>query len=150
MTHATYGNTFYPVLLNDLIPYIDANFRTKADRENRAMAGLSWGGHQTFDIVLNNMDKFAWMGAFSGALFGVDVQKSYDGIFTRPDEFNKQIHYLFLSCGTDENFGTAALTDNLRKAGIKVDFYESQGTGHEWLTWRRGLNQFIPKLFKKK
>ena len=149
MTHATYGNTFYPVLLNDLIPYIDANFRTKADREHRAMAGLSWGGHQTFDVVLGNMDKFAWMGAFSGALFGLDVQKSYDGIFTRPDEFNKQIHYLFLSCGTDENFGTAALTDNLRKAGIKVDFYESQGTGHEWLTWRRGLNQFIPHLFKK-
>ena len=149
MTHATYGNTFYPVLLNDLIPYIDANFRTKADREHRAMAGLSWGGHQTFDVVLGNMDKFAWMGAFSGALFGLDVQKSYDGIFTRANEFNKQIHYLFLSCGTDENFGTAALTDNLRKAGIKVDFYESQGTGHEWLTWRRGLNQFIPHLFKK-
>ena len=57
-----YGASFYPVLINDLIPYIDQNFRTKSDRENRAMAGLSWGGHQTFDIVLNNLDKFAWMG----------------------------------------------------------------------------------------
>ena len=57
-----YGATFYPVLLNDLIPYIDANFRTKSDRENRAMAGLSWGGHQTFDVVLQNLDKFAWLG----------------------------------------------------------------------------------------
>ena len=56
-----YGASFYPVLLNDLIPYIDKTFRTKADRENRAMAGLSWGGHQTFDIVLTNLDKFAWM-----------------------------------------------------------------------------------------
>lgn len=149
MTHAQYGASFYPVLLNDLIPYIDANFRTKADREHRAMAGLSWGGKQTFDIVLNNMDKFAWMGAFSGALFGLDVQKSYDGIFTRPEEFNSRINYLFLSCGTDENFGTSALKDKLREAGIKVDFHLSQGTGHEWLTWRRSLNEFIPHLFKK-
>lgn len=148
MTHAQYGASFYPVLLNDLIPYIDANFRTKADREHRAMAGLSWGGHQTFDVVLSNMDKFAWMGAFSGALFGLDIQKSFDGIFTRPEEFNSKIHYLFLSCGTEENFGTAALTEKLRDAGIKVDFYESQGTAHEWLTWRRSLNEFIPHLFK--
>ena len=149
MTHAQYGASFYPVLLNDLIPYIDANFRTKADRENRAMAGLSWGGKQTFDVVLTNLDKFAWMGAFSGAIFGLNVENAYDGVFTNADEFNKKIHYMFLSCGTDENFGTAAMTDNLRKAGIKVDFYESQGTAHEWLTWRRGLNQFIPHLFKK-
>ena len=149
MTHAEYGASFYPVLLNDLIPYIDANFRTKADRENRAMAGLSWGGKQTFDVVLTNMDKFAWMGAFSGAIFGLNVQNAYDGVFTNAAEFNKKIHYFFLSCGTEENFGTAAMTDNLRKAGIKVDFQESQGTAHEWLTWRRGLNQFIPHLFKK-
>ncbi len=149
MTHAQYGASFYPVLLNDLIPYIDANFRTKADRENRAMAGLSWGGKQTFDVVLTNLDKFAWMGAFSGAIFGLNVENAYDGVFTNADEFNKKIHYMFLSCGTDENFGTAAMTENLRKAGIKVDFYESQGTAHEWLTWRRGLNEFIPHLFKK-
>ena len=136
MSHAEYGASFYPVLLNDLIPYIDANFRTKADRENRAMAGLSWGGKQTFDVVLTNLDKFAWMGAFSGAIFGLDVQRAYDGVFTNADEFNKKIHYFFLSCGTEENFGTAAMTENLRKAGIKVDFQESQGTAHEWLTWR--------------
>ena len=74
-----YGATFYPVLLNDLIPYIDANFRTKSDRENRAMAGLSWGGHQTFDVVLQNLDKFAWMGTFSGAIFGLDVKTAYNG-----------------------------------------------------------------------
>lgn len=144
-----YGASFYPVLLGDLIPYIDTHFRTKADREHRAMAGLSWGGHQTFDVVLTNMDKFSYMGAFSGAIFGLDVAKSYDGVFTRPDEFNKQIHYLFLHCGSEENFGTEALTNNLRAAGIKVDYQVSQGTHHEWLTWRRGLNLFIPHLFRK-
>ncbi len=144
-----YGASFYPVLLGDLIPYIDTHFRTKADREHRAMAGLSWGGHQTLDVVLTNMDKFSYMGAFSGAIFGLDVAKSYDGVFTRPDEFNKQIHYLFLHCGSEENFGTEALANNLRAAGIKVDYQVSQGTHHEWLTWRRGLNLFIPHLFRK-
>ena len=144
-----YGASFYKVMIDDLIPYIDANFRTLADREHRAMAGLSWGGHQTFDLVLNHIDTFAWMGAFSGAIFGLDVQKSYGGIFTDADAFNKQIHCLFLSCGSEENFGTDRLADDLRKAGIKVDYEVSEGTHHEWLTWRRGLKAFLPKLFRK-
>ena len=144
-----YGASFYKVMMNDLIPYIDANFRTLADREHRAMAGLSWGGHQTFDLVLNHIDTFAWMGAFSGAIFGLDVQKSYGGIFRDAEAFNKQIHCLFLSCGSEENFGTGKLADDLRKAGIKVDYQVSEGTHHEWLTWRRGLKAFLPKLFRK-
>ena len=144
-----YGASFYKVMIGDLIPYIDANFRTLADREHRAMAGLSWGGHQTFDLVLNHIDTFAWMGAFSGAIFGLDVQKSYGGIFTDADAFNKQIHCLFLSCGSEENFGTDRLADDLRKAGIRVDYQVSEGTHHEWLTWRRGLKAFLPKLFRK-
>ena len=143
-----YGASFYKVMIQDLIPTIDSKFRTMTDRDHRAMAGLSWGGHQTFDLVLNNMDKFAWMGAFSGAIFGLDVNKSYDGAFSRSDEFNRRIHYLFLSCGSEENFGTADLVSNLRGAGIKVDFYTSPGTHHEWLTWRRSLRQFVPHLFK--
>ena len=150
MSHADYGASFYPVLLNDLIPYIEANFRVKADRENRAMAGLSWGGKQTFDIVLNNLDKFAWMGTFSAAIFGVDVKNAYNGIFSRPDEFNDKIHYFSMSCGTEENFGTERMVNTLREAGINVEFKVSEGTAHEWLTWRRGLNEFIPNIFKKK
>ena len=121
-----YGNSFYPVLLNDLIPYIDANFRTKTDRENRAMAGLSWGGHQTFDIVLTNLDKFSYMGTFSGAIFGLDLKTAYNGVFTNPEAFNKQIHYFLMCSGTegmDKMFGTKKMV-------------------------RRGLNEFIPHLFK--
>ena len=144
-----YGASFYQVMTEDLIPYIDAHFRTKADRENRAMAGLSWGGHQTFDLVMNNMDTFAWMGGFSGAIFGLDIQKTYDGAFARSEEFNRRIHYLFLSCGSEENFGTGKLVDDLRNAGVKVDYYVSPGTHHEWLTWRRSLKEFVPHLFKK-
>ena len=143
-----YGASFYKVMTQDLISTIDSQFRTLTDRDHRAMAGLSWGGHQTFDLVLNNMDKFAWMGAFSGAIFGLDVKTAYNGIFSRPDEFNKKIHYLYLSCGSEENFGTEALVKNLREAGIKADFYVSPGTHHEWLTWRRCFRQFVPHLFK--
>ena len=128
-----YGASFYKVMTQDLISTIDSQFRTLTDRDHRAMAGLSWGGHQTFDLVLNNMDKFAWMGAFSGAIFGLDVKTAYNGIFSRPDEFNKKIHYLYLSCGSEENFGTEALVKNLREAGIKADFYVSPGTHHPHL-----------------
>ena len=145
---SSYGASFYKVMINDLIPYIDANFRTKTDRDHRAMAGLSWGGHQTFDLVMNNMDKFSYMGAFSGAIFGLDAKTAYDGKFANGDEFNKKIHYLFLSCGSEENFGTEKLAESLRNCGVKVDFQVSPGTHHEWLTWRRGLKQFIPHLFK--
>ena len=144
-----YGASFYPVLLNDLIPYIDKNFRTKSDREHRAMAGLSWGGHQTFDVVLTNLDKFAWMGTFSGAIFGLDdVTKAYDGVFSDAAKFNKQIHYLYMNWGEEDFIKGDALVKSLRDQGIKVDANESKGTAHEWLTWRRGLHEFIPHLFK--
>jgi enterochelin esterase-like enzyme/lysophospholipase L1-like esterase len=150
-TMETYGTTFYPVLLNDLIPYIDANFRTKTDRDNRAMAGLSWGGHQTFDVVLTNLDKFSYIGTFSGAIFNLDVKTAYNGVFTNPEAFNKQIHYFLMCSGTegmDKMFGTKKLVDSLNEMGINAHYSESTGTAHEWLTWRRGLNEFIPHLFK--
>ena len=143
-----YGASFYPVLLNDLIPYIDANFRTKADRENRAMAGLSWGGHQTFDVVLQNLDKFAWMGTFSGAIFGLDVKTAYNGVFADAAAFNKKIHYFYMNWGSEDFIKSQPIVDSLRQLGIKVDSSVSQGTGHEFLTWRRGLKEFVPKLFK--
>ena len=146
-----YGASFYKVMINDLIPTIDAQFRTLRDRDHRAMAGLSWGGHQTFDIVLQHTDQFSYMGTFSGAIFGLDVKTAYDGIFTRPDEFNKNIHYLFMMSGTegmDQIFGTRKLVDELNAQGIHAHYYESVGTDHEWLTWRRGLRHFLPHLFK--
>ena len=143
-----YGASFYPVLLNDLIPYIDTNFRTKTDRDNRAMAGLSWGGHQTFDVVLNNLDKFAWLGTFSGAIFGLDVKTAYNGVFANADEFNKKVHYMYMNWGEEDFIKSGDIVKQLRELGIKVDSSESPGTAHEFLTWRRGLHEFIPHLFK--
>ena len=144
-----YGASFYPVLLNDLIPYIDANFRTKTDRDNRAMAGLSWGGHQTFDIVFNNMDKFAWLGTFSGAIFGLDLKTAYNGVFTNADEFNKKIHYMYMNWGSEDFIKSGDIVKGLQEMGIKVEGKQSEGTAHEFLTWRRGLHEFIPHIFKK-
>lgn len=146
-----FGASFTPILLEEIIPYIESNFRVKADRENRAMAGLSWGGHQTFETALRNTDKFAWIGAFSGAIFlapNADFSKLYDGAFADPEKFNKEVHLLFLGMGTEEGFGADRLSQSLNGVGINTVYYSSPGTAHEWLTWRRCLNEFIPYLFK--
>jgi enterochelin esterase family protein len=148
MENSTYGASFYKVMIEDLIPEIDKNFRTLSDKKHRAMAGLSWGGHQTFDIVMANLDKFYYMGAFSGAIFGLDAQKNYGGILSRPQEFNSQIKYMFLSTGSQEVFGTDKLVEHLKSFGLNPDFYVSPNTHHEWLTWRRSLKEFLPNIFK--
>ncbi|MCE2616072.1 alpha/beta hydrolase-fold protein [Phocaeicola oris] len=142
------GASFYKVMLNDLIPMIDKTFRTKTDRDNRAMAGLSWGGHQTMDIVVPHLDLFSYIGLFSGAVFGLDIHKNYNGIMADAETFNKKIHYFFIGSGTNEDIGTAKLVRTLDDAGIKYVEYTSQGTAHEWLTWRRCLKEFVPHLFK--
>lgn len=149
----SFGASFGPVLLNDIIPFIEKTFRVKTDRNSRALAGLSWGGYQTFEIGLRNIDKFAYLGAFSGAIFngpGADFTKLYDGAFADADKFNKNVHVLFMGIGSEENFGTKQFCDNLDKIGINNTYYLSEGTAHEWLTWRRCLDQFIPMLFKAK
>lgn len=149
-TRDEFGASFGPVLLNDLIPYVEKTFRVKTDRENRAMAGLSWGGKETFDITLRNLDKFAHIGSFSGALFGVqgDLMNAYEGVFKDADGFNSKVRTLFLGMGSEENFGSDAISKTLSDAGIHNVYYESPGTHHEWLTWRRCLNEFLPLVFK--
>lgn len=149
-TMAEFGASFTPVMLNDLIPYIEDTFRVKTDRENRAMAGLSWGGKETLDITLANLDKFAHIGSFSGALFFLQggLENAYGGVFKDADAFNSKVKTFFFSMGSEENFGSNRICDALTKAGIKNIYYESPGTHHEWLSWRRGLNQFLPYIFK--
>lgn len=145
------------VYTNDLIPFIDSTYRTKPNREDRAIAGLSMGGMQSFIIGLNNLDKFAYIGGFSGAgggptTSGFDVKKAYGGVMANPDEFNKKVKALFLSVGTAEGErfynSIKRYRDALEEAGIKTVYYESPGTSHEWQTWRRSLREFAPLLFK--
>jgi enterochelin esterase family protein len=136
---------------------IDSTYRTKADRENRAMAGLSMGGMQTFAITLNHLDTFSYIGGFSGAGGGFgggfDVKTANNGVFADPAAFNQKVHLLFLGIGTVEpanmHAGVVSYHEALDKGGIKTVFYESPGTAHEWLTWRRDLKQFAPLLFQK-
>lgn len=139
------------VYIKDMIPFIDKTFRTYTDRNHRAMAGLSRGGAQTTATVFANMDKFAWMGTFSGFFFRGNtdslIEKGFNGIFKDAAAFNKQIKLLFISTGTEERSPKASV-DVLKAHGINVVYHESQGTAHEWLTWRRALNDFAPRLFK--
>ncbi|MBN2610123.1 MAG: esterase [Bacteroidales bacterium] len=144
------GVTVSNVYINELIPFIDNNFRTIADRDHRAMAGLSRGGSQTFQTALPNLDKFAYLGGLSGAIriSEEDINTAYGGVFADAEAFNGQVKLLFLSAGTEENMGTGALVELLRNHGINCEYYISQGTAHEWLTWRRSLNELAPLLFK--
>lgn len=137
------------IYAENLIPYIDKTFRTKTDRQNRAMAGLSRGGMQTTMTVFANMDKFAWMGTFSGFFVrGDDVVNAFNGVFKDPAAFDKQMNLLFISTGTEER-NPKEQVEKLKAHGIKnIVFHESQGTAHEWLTWRRALNEFAPIIFK--
>lgn len=148
-----FGASFYKVIIEDIIPFIDGTFRTLTDRDNRAMAGLSWGGFQTFNTTMANLDKFSHVGSFSGAIFALaagDITKVYDGVFADAAKFNSQVHTLFIGTGSEENLGSEKVNENLKAAGINTTFYLSQGTAHEWLTWRRCLNQFVPLIFKNK
>ncbi len=144
-----FGATFTPILLGDIIPAVEKEFRTISDREHRAMAGLSWGGHQTFETVMPNLDKFSYLGAFSGAIFMTDDQldQAYGGVFKDADNFNSKIKGFFLGVGSEENFGTKELSESLARRGINNRFFLSEGTAHEWLTWRRCLREFLPMLF---
>ena len=149
-TMEQFGASFTPIMLEEIIPFIDSNFRTLPDRDNRAMAGLSWGGRETFQTALPNLDKFSHIGTFSGALFlPLDqIPTLYGGVFADADAFNSKVHTLFMGMGSEENFGSDRISQALRDNGINCIYYESPGTHHEWLTWRRCLNEFLPLIFK--
>ena len=150
-------SAFEDVITKDVIPMIDSSFRTIADREHRAMAGLSMGANQTLRLTTNNLDKFSYIGGFSGTMNGLstdplDPATAFDGKFKDGAAFNQKVKLLWLGMGTKEpNPFPAAIGEfrsMLDKAGIKYVYFSSPGTAHEWLTWRRDLNDFAPRLFK--
>jgi len=146
------GATFTEMMITDLIPMVEKTYRVLPGRENRAMAGLSMGGMQTFLTTLANLDKFAYIGGFSGSCGGrgaaFDPKTACSGAFADPSAFNKKTKLLFLGIGSVEGPGTKNFSDELTKAGVHNVYYESPGTAHEWLTWRRSLNDFVPRLFR--
>ena len=145
-------SVFEDDLTQALIPFIDSTFRTVSDREHRAMAGLSMGGMQTFTTGLQNLDKFAYLGGFSGncGSFGgpFDAKTSCGGAFADPAAFNSKVKLLFLSTGSVEGPRVKQFSDALTAAGIHNVYFESPGTAHEWLSWRRAFADFAPRLFR--
>ncbi|MDR7131986.1 enterochelin esterase-like enzyme [Algoriphagus sp. 4150] len=132
-------DAFQTVLVDELIPYVDANFRTFSDQENRAMAGLSMGGMETHAITLNKPDVFSYYALLSG------------GIYT-PEEIQDSStpKLIFLSCGSKENpERVQSAVKALSEAGINAVSFVSEGTAHEFQTWRRSLYELAPLLFSK-
>jgi enterochelin esterase-like enzyme len=149
---------FEDVVVQDLVPVIDATYRTVPDREHRALAGLSMGAMQSFHIGFRHLDTFAYIGGFSGAptgfVFGgyaYDPKTFYNGIFADPSAFNQKVRLLWVGVGTAEGErmynGVKAFHEAMTAAGIHHVYYESPGTAHEWQTWRRDLRDFAPRLF---
>jgi enterochelin esterase-like enzyme len=144
---------FATVLLHELIPYVDSQFRTIADRDHRAMAGLSMGGMETKTIVTANVDTFAYVGLFSGGTFSIDDVAKSPG-------FRDKMKLAFVSFGSRELAsgrtappGVApsdpvANAKALKASGFNSVFYVSPNTAHEFLTWRRSLHEFAPLLFR--
>ena len=149
---ANWGTAFTEMMFTDLIPMVERTYRALPGRENRAMAGLSMGGAQTFMTALNNLDKFAYLGGFSGSCGGrggtFDPKTTCNGAFADSASFNKKVKVLFLGIGSAEGPGTKTFSEQLTSAGIKNVYFESPGTAHEWLTWRRCLYDFAPRLFR--
>jgi enterochelin esterase-like enzyme len=168
------GGAYGQLMINDLIPWVDRNFRTRTDKDHRAMAGLSMGGVMTAAVTMVNLDKFSYIGLFSGgtaAGFGaggpgspvpiadppplpttLDLKTIYSGAMADPAEFNKNVKVFFFSTGTLPPLeNPEALTRHqelLKAAGITNSYlYISPGTSHEWQTWRRSLYTFAPLLF---
>jgi enterochelin esterase-like enzyme len=145
-------NAFAEVLLDDLIPFVDANFRTLTDQPHRAMAGLSMGGMQTRSIALANLDTFSQIGIFSGGSIATND-------ITDLAAFKQKVKLVFVSYGSRELDSTnrqsgsrggdpMANTEALKEAGVNAHFYVSPQTAHEWQSWRRSLHEFAPLLFR--
>jgi enterochelin esterase-like enzyme len=144
---------FETVLLKELIPYVDSRFRTLADRDHRAMAGLSMGGFETKLITARNPDVFSHIGLFSGGTFSPEDVESTPG-------FRDKVKLAFVSFGSKElegrrmappggqPFDPRANAAAIKAAGVNCVFYVSPGTAHEFLSWRRSLREFGPLLFR--
>ena len=129
---------FQTVLTEELIPYVDASFATIADQRHRAMAGLSMGGMETKMITLNKPEVFSHFALLSGGVYAPEDIKD-----------KSKVKLIFLSCGSKERpDGVKNSAEALKGAGMNAVSYISEGTAHEFLTWRRSLHQLAQLLFK--
>ncbi len=137
---------FRQALLTEVMPKVEAEYRVDKDRKSRAIAGLSMGGSESLMTGLNNIDKFAWIGAFSAG----GLQEPFDNDFPGLDnKANQQLKALWIACGTEDRLITANrnLREWLKQKGINHTDIETPGM-HTWMVWRRNLAEFAPLLFR--
>ena len=146
---------FEEEMTKTLIPFIEKNFRVKSGRENRAMAGLSMGGGQTFFIGLQHTELFSHLGVFSTGVFGgiressnFDAEKAMPGLISNKDKYNKELTTLYISVGTDDPriTPTTKAVETMRSQGLNITFNTFPGD-HEWQVWRKSLHDFVQKIF---
>jgi enterochelin esterase-like enzyme len=142
------GGTPFAELAAEIVPMIDATYRTLTDRESRAMAGLSMGGAQTYTETQAHLDKFAYVGIFSAPFGAPQPATGYNGLMAKPEEFAKQVKVFFISRGSKEPDAGLQAHNMYEQAGIKHTYYVAPGTAHEFQTWRKSLYEFAPLLFR--
>jgi enterochelin esterase-like enzyme len=148
-------NNYEASLVNDIMPYVESHYRVLTDPGSRAIAGLSMGGGQSYNIGLGT-DKFAWIGIFSSGIFGgvqglgnYDPEKQIPGLLTNSSSFNKRLKLFYITCGEQDprieytKKAATLFTEN----GLNNVFTSFPGQ-HEWKVWRKALADFLPRLFK--
>jgi len=136
-------------LIGDVIPFVESHYRVFADRDHRAIAGLSMGGGESLLIGLNHLDLFSWVAGFSAALRPPEFAATYHAIAADPQAANQKLHLLWIGCGRDDSLmkNAQAFDEFLTQHEIRHTFYQSDGA-HTWIVWRRYLNEVAPQLFR--
>lgn len=145
-------------MTQNIVPFIDKNFRTMANDKNRAICGLSMGGGQSFYVGLQSLDCFGSVGIFSSGIFGgirnpsgstFDAEKEIPGLLTKSDEFNKKLDLFYISCGEQDPRieYTQKAVAVMKESGLEVQFNSFPGN-HEWQVWRKSLHDFASRVFK--
>lgn len=140
-------------MMEDIVPYIEKNYRILPGKMNRAIAGLSMGGGQAYVMGLRNLRSFSWIGEFSSGLLSdpaFSIDERAPGVFDKPENVNTALRLLWIGCGTDDPRmpGHEALITQLKQKGIRHKVFTNPG-GHEWKVWRVQLHAFLQELFKK-
>jgi enterochelin esterase family protein len=145
-------------MTQNIVPFVDENYRTLTDPKNRAMCGLSMGGGQSFYVGLESLDYFGSVGIFSSGIFGgirnpsgstFDAEKEIPGLLSKSAEFNKKLDLFYISCGEQDMRieHTKKAVETMKKNGLEVEFNSFSGD-HEWQVWRKSLHDFASRVFK--
>jgi len=137
---------FREALLTEVIPKVESEYRVTSDRNSRAIAGLSMGGSESLLTGLNNLDRFAWIGAFSSGGIPEDFATDFPALDAKA---NQQIRLLWIACGTEDRLITVNrnLREWLKTKGVQHTDIETPGM-HTWMVWRRNLTEFAGRLFR--